>query len=171
MDFDFRVGVEPLKRLRVTYEGELLLLDDPMQMADPRRAYRDNPKVRASLALDFEGISPIYGGTPVGDAGPLEGFAASHYEQHVRASGQMRVGDFDTALDALGLRDKSWGPRTWQAIRWYRWLPMTFADGFAAIVVATALLIPKEALLLHQQSTAIPTTAHQPQMVRLDKWY
>ena len=29
-------------------------------------------------------------------------------------------------IDGLGLRDHSWGPRYWQAIKSYRWLNCTF---------------------------------------------
>ena len=32
-------------------------------------------------------------------------------------------------VSGLGLRDHSWGPRTWQAPWYYRWLTMNFADG------------------------------------------
>jgi len=37
-------------------------------------------------------------------------------------------------IDGLGLRDKSWGPRYWQALTWYRWLPMVFSDDFAMML-------------------------------------
>ncbi|HEX4180209.1 MAG TPA: hypothetical protein VHY32_05415 [Caulobacteraceae bacterium] len=34
----------------------------------------------------------------------------------------------------LGLRDKSWGPRHWQAINWYRYCPMNFGPDFAMMI-------------------------------------
>ena len=37
-------------------------------------------------------------------------------------------------INGLGLRDKSWGPRYWQALTWYRWLPMVFSDDFAMMI-------------------------------------
>ena len=49
-------------------------------------------------------------------------------------TGTIVVGDEVIDLDGLGLRDKSWGPRYWQAISWYRWLPMTFSEDFAMMI-------------------------------------
>ena len=34
---------EPFEQLRVTYEGKLVILDDPLAMADPRKAFTENP--------------------------------------------------------------------------------------------------------------------------------
>src|SRR5690606_15941654 len=31
----------------------------------------------------------------------------------------------------FGLRDHSWGPRYWQNLYWYRWIPMNFGRDFA----------------------------------------
>jgi hypothetical protein len=38
------------------------------------------------------------------------------------------------AIDGLGLRDHSWGPRYWQAIHSYRWLTINFAPDFGMMV-------------------------------------
>src|SRR5215207_3553305 len=109
--------IEPLARLRVTYEGEVVMLDEPDQMTDPRRAFRDNPHLPANVALDFRGVSPVWGGRPVRDGGadievdPAQSFATAHYEQHMAVTGTIVVGDEAFTLDGLGLRDKSWGPR------------------------------------------------------------
>jgi hypothetical protein len=37
-------------------------------------------------------------------------------------------------IDGLGLRDHSWGPRYWQAIKSYRWLNCTFGPDFGIMV-------------------------------------
>ena len=37
--------VTPFEHLRITYEGQVCLLDDPLQMADPRTALSENPMV------------------------------------------------------------------------------------------------------------------------------
>src|SRR5204863_7449074 len=38
-----------------------------------------------------------------------------HNEQHMRVSGTLTVGESSFAFDGLGMRDHSWGPRTWGA--------------------------------------------------------
>jgi hypothetical protein len=132
--------VQPFEHLTVSYEGRVCLLEDPHQMADPRRAFADNPMVPCSVALDVRGISPMYGGRPVAEDGselavdPERSFAKAHYEQHTAVTGSIRVGDEVIDLDGLGLRDKSWGPRHWQAVHWYRWLPMVFGPDFAMML-------------------------------------
>ena len=35
--------VEPFEELRVGYEGKVVMLDDPLEMADPRKAFTENP--------------------------------------------------------------------------------------------------------------------------------
>src|SRR5690606_25919690 len=106
------------------------------QMANPRQAFADNPMVPCSVQLDFRGIAPMYGGKQVYSDGteiPIDAeksFAKAHYEQHVAATGTITVGEEVIDIEGLGLRDKSWGPRHWQALHWYRWLPMVFGPDF-----------------------------------------
>ena len=132
--------VEPFERLTVTYDGDVCLLEDPREMADPRRAFRENPMERCRIGLDVRGFSPMYGGKPVrADGSEVEvdaerSFAKAHYEQHITSSGTIEVGDETIELDGLGLRDKSWGPRYWQALTYYRWLPMVFGEDFAMML-------------------------------------
>lgn len=132
--------LEPFERLHVSYDGSVCLLEEPRQMADPRAAFRDNPMVPCRVDLEVTGISPMYGGRPVDRDGEdlvadaERSFAKAHYEQHVAAVGSITVGDEVVDMDGLGLRDKSWGPRYWQALRWYRWLPMVFDRDFAMMV-------------------------------------
>src|SRR3546814_12513157 len=35
--------LEPFKRLDVSYKGKVVMLDDPLQMADPKKAFTENP--------------------------------------------------------------------------------------------------------------------------------
>jgi hypothetical protein len=132
--------VEPFKRLRVLYSGELLLLTRPADMADPRSAFKNNPRVHCAVELDYEGVSPMFGGETVrADGTPLEidpekSFAKAHYEQHCAAKGFFSIGDERIEIDGFGLRDKSWGPRHWQAIEWYRWCPMNFGRDFGMML-------------------------------------
>lgn len=132
--------VEPFRSLRVTYEGKVCLLARPLEMADPSRAFKANPMVDCRVSLDYRGLAPMYGGRPVRADGsdiaidPEKSFARAHYEQHVGARGTIAIGEESWRVDGYGLRDKSWGPRYWQAVPWYRWLPMNFGPDFAMMV-------------------------------------
>jgi hypothetical protein len=132
--------VEPFKRLKVTYSGKALLLERPAEMADPKAAFANNPRVPCTVELDYEGVSPMYGGETVKADGssleidPEKSFAKAHYEQHCAARGRFTVGDEVFEISGNGLRDKSWGPRHWQAIDWYRWCPMNFGRDFGMML-------------------------------------
>ena len=128
--------VEPFKRLKVSYTGKVLLLANPHEMADPKAAWRSNPSLPCTVEIDYTGLSPMYGGEAVNadgsklDIDPEKSFAPAHYEQLCAGRGMIRVGDETLEIDGYGLRDKSWGPRHWQAIDWYRWCPMSFGPDF-----------------------------------------
>jgi hypothetical protein len=132
--------VTPFEHLKVRYTGKICLLERPLEMADPRTAFKTNPWVECEVDLDFRGVSPMYGGRPVYEDGTEpeveagKSFAKAHYEQHCAVTGTIRVGDEVLDIDGLGLRDKSWGPRFWQAISWYRWIPLIFSADFAMMI-------------------------------------
>jgi hypothetical protein len=144
--------VEPFKRLKVTFSGKICLLERPFEMADPSRAFRENPHVPCEVELNYEGVSPMFGGETVREDGvareidPEKSFAKAHYEQHMAASGHFILGDERFAIDGFGLRDKSWGPRYWSAIHWYRWCPMNFGRDFGMMlsIVAGAEGAPRQ---------------------------
>jgi hypothetical protein len=123
--------IEPGQRLRTTYTGSVVELREPEQMADPSSAFKSNPHREVALDLVHEAVGPMYGHKaegPVRD--PDKEFARAHYEQHMRATGTLRIGDETFSIDGLGLRDHSWGPRYWQAIDSYRWLTCNFGPDF-----------------------------------------
>jgi hypothetical protein len=123
--------VEPFEQLEVRYDGKVVMLDDPTEMADPRKAFTDNPYERAVVELTYTRVSDMMGGEPdEAHERPGEEFARGHYEQLVAAKGSIRVGDEEWAVEGFGLRDHSWGPRYWQAPWYYRWLTANFGDGF-----------------------------------------
>lgn len=131
--------LEPFASLRVRYEGRVLLLDDPWLLSDPGSAFRTAPSVGARVELSYRGCSTPFGGEPeppapggkddgsdqVGSATD-EQFARGHYEQLVEATGAIAVGDRQWEVHGYGLRDHSWGPRSWQAPWYYRWLTGNF---------------------------------------------
>jgi len=117
--------VTPFEELRVDYDGKVVVLTEPEQMADPKAAFRDNPYAECSVQLTFtgQGRSSMFGGEPDRPhEAPGEEFAKGHYEQLVAARGRIRVGDREWDVSGHGLRDHSWGPRSWQAPWYYRWL-------------------------------------------------
>jgi hypothetical protein len=123
--------LEPFTDVRVHYRGPVVLLDDPLQMADPRRAFTSNPRAECSVELAYRGVSAMFGGEPdVPVERPGEEFARGHYEQLVGASGVVQVGEERWDIDGHGLRDHSWGPRYWQAPWYYRWLTANVGDEF-----------------------------------------
>jgi len=132
--------IEPFKRLRVTYDGKTCLLKNPFEMADPKKAFTSNPLVDCKVDLAYTAVAPMFGGKTVKEDGsdveldPEKSFARAHYEQHMEVKGTITVGDENWEISGFGLRDKSWGPRYWQSIHWYRWLPMNFGRDFAMMI-------------------------------------
>lgn len=137
--------LEPFCRQRVSYRGELVILTDPAAMANPGKAFKHSPRARCAIALNYQGVSPLYGGEALNPDGspigldPQNAMARAHYEQHVRARGSINLGAHTWNIDGFGLRDHSWGPRYWQNIYWYRWLPISFGDDFGAMIMTIGL--------------------------------
>lgn len=123
--------VEPFEELTVAYRGRVVVLDDPLELADPKAAFTSNPHADAEVQLRFTRVSDMVGGEPDHPhERPGEEFARGHYEQLVAGQGTIRVGDEEWAVDGFGLRDHSWGPRSWQAPWYYRWLTGNAGGGF-----------------------------------------
>ena len=83
-------------------------MDDPTVML---AATRDRPDgwsrpVQLDMDVAFEALSPPHYAV---------GGAQGHFEQTGRVSGTISVGDERWDVHGYGVRDKSWGPRTWQA--------------------------------------------------------
>ncbi len=136
--------VEPFEELTVAYDGKVVLLDDPLELADPKAAFTSNPYAEATVELTITRVSAMFGGepdtprqAPAGDGSPggwENEFAKGHYEQLIAGRGSIRVGDQEWEVDGFGLRDHSWGPRYWQAPWYYRWLTGNVGPGFGFMV-------------------------------------
>ncbi|MCC6847206.1 MAG: hypothetical protein IT294_01800 [Deltaproteobacteria bacterium] len=134
---------KPFVEHHVAYRGRACMLRNPLEMADPRAAFAANPFVPVELDVRWLGLSPVYGGEPrrreeerwvgVRAEKPGQEFARGHLEQHGKAIGTLAIGDERFALDAPGIRDHSWGPRSWQAPKSYRWLTMSFDEDLGAV--------------------------------------
>ncbi len=118
----------PFERHRVTYEGELCVLEHPEEMVDPGKAFRSNPHVPARMEIVHTDATACVGGEIVNEDGtplpldPDRGFGKAHFDQWMHGEGWLEVGDERWELDGHGARDKTWGPRYWQSIDWYRWV-------------------------------------------------
>ena len=123
--------VEPFAEIGVAYAGPVLLLEDPWRLLDPGAAFADGPVVEAEIQVTCRGLSTPFGGEPDRPSEPTgEELARGHYEQLVAVTGTVRVGDASWGVQGLGLRDHSWGPRSWQAPWYYRWLTGNVGEGF-----------------------------------------
>jgi len=121
---------EPFEKLRVGYRGKACRLAEPLAMNEPGRAFKENPFVPVAIDLSIRGVGPMFGGEPTEHRpGEME-FARGHYEQHHRATGAIEIAGRRAEFDGLGLRDHSWGPRSWQAPAYYRWLTGNFGPDF-----------------------------------------
>ncbi len=123
----------PGEKLRTRYEGSVVYLADPRGMADPGKAFKENPHKRLVIDLVHEGVGPIYG--HVGKPDDKNDFARAHYEQHMKVSGTIAVeGEPRIDIRGHGLRDHSWGPRYWQSTPSYRWITGNFGDDLGMVI-------------------------------------
>ena len=129
--------VEPSDRLRTSYVGSAVELADPTEMANPRKAFTDNPQRHVTIDLLHTAVGPMYGSArdeSEASESHERQFAKAHYEQHMHVTGSIDVAGTGFEIDGYGLRDHSWGPRYWQAISSYEWLTMNFGADFGAMV-------------------------------------
>ena len=125
--------LEPAQRVRTTYDGKALYLADPRAMADPGKAFKENPRHSLIIDLEHVAVGPMYG--HVGEPGDGNNFARAHTEQHMRVTGTIRMGDEPAQpFTGWGLRDHSWGPRYWQATPSYRWITGNFGDDLGMVI-------------------------------------
>jgi hypothetical protein len=131
---------EPFARATMSYEGDLLVLDDPALMREPGVAFATAPRVRGAVRWQLATISPVHGGeptTPEAVARTLYGpdFSRGHFNQHTAATGSIEVGEERWEIDGFGWRDHSWGPRYWQAIWAYRLFLANFGPDRALMLL------------------------------------
>lgn len=127
--------VEPLARWRVTFAGLALMLAEPSRLTDPS-ALGDQRPGELVFDLAFEALSPAVAGgvekvaeQEAARAG--ETVAFGHFEQAGRFTGTVTVDGQACPFAGYGNRDKSWGPREWQAPRYWRWFSANFGDDLA----------------------------------------
>jgi len=141
----------PLSEHAIRYDGKGCMLARPRDLFDPRKAFTENPHRPVTVELAYTGLSPVAGGEPrtqvdgqwvsVKSERAGQEFARGHLEQHGRAVGTVVVDGVAYPIDGYGLRDRSWGPRYWQAPDYYRWLTMNFG---ADAGIAGALTVQRD---------------------------
>jgi hypothetical protein len=123
---------EPLKSVTMSYDGELIIVDNPEDLRNPQELFAKGQRLPGHASWTHVAESPVHGGEPVDDTIQTmygRDFSLGHFNQHSRATGVIRVGDESWEIDGRGWRDHSWGPRYWQAIYFYRLLLANFPNG------------------------------------------
>ena len=136
-------GLDGIKKMSKSYDNYISISENPKDMLNPGKAFKENPRVDCNADIEITGISPMFGGQAVRKDGqplnqdPEKSFSKAHYEQHTAGKGTINIAGDEWTVDGLGLRDKSWGPRYWQAIEWYRWLTININNeiGFMFSIV------------------------------------
>src|SRR5262249_18919857 len=54
--------VKPFEHHRVTYNGKLCILKNPLEMAEPQAAFKSNPYAACELAIDYRAVAAGWGG-------------------------------------------------------------------------------------------------------------
>lgn len=124
--------IEPFKKVSMTFDGELIIVDDPDKLREPQTLFATGPRVKGYVSWVHEAEVDIHGGQPVDDSVQTmygRDFSLGHFNQHGRVLGEIRVGDERWEIDGHGWRDHSWGPRYWQVIYFYRLFIANFPNG------------------------------------------
>jgi hypothetical protein len=153
--------VEPTETLRTVYRGGVVELFEPRAMSDPGRAFRESPRRKIGLELLHRACGPMYGEShdraEAGRDADAQ-FARAHYEQHMQVAGTLDLGDRTIEIAGFGLRDHSWGPRSWQAIERYEWLTMNYGADLGAMlsVIQVAGAEPRRGGVIVRDGALVP---------------
>ena len=121
--------IEPFKTLKNKIYRRSIVIRKAQTDDQSKRSFLLQIRgLKAQLILIFMEYLPCFGGevirkdgTPL-DLDPEKSFSRAHYEQHTEGSGFIKLANEQWNIEGYGLRDKSWGPRYWQSLSWYRWL-------------------------------------------------
>ena len=130
--------IEPLRQVEMTYEGELLLVENPEDLREPQKLFAEGERVEGRASWTFTASSPVHGGEPAEpDTPTLYGrdFSRGHFNQHGVTKGEIRVGGEVHPIEGRGWRDHSWGPRYWTVIYYYRLFIANFPNGDAFMLL------------------------------------
>jgi hypothetical protein len=114
--------VEPLRRMRVTYSGQVRAMDSPAELENPKQVFTQRPHVAMSFELDYEVLTPVYGLATLQGAEATASLSAEHYQVPCRTRGRISYDGESREVTGHGFHDHSWGPRQWQRPQWWRWV-------------------------------------------------
>lgn len=130
--------VEPWITNRVQYHGDLMILEDPWVLTNPKVAFETAPRTTGEVDLICRSTGL---GTVMGfdqdhiDRIFLPGQADFHYQHLAHTVGSVKVGDRCWKVDGFGGKDHSWGPRNWHAKIYLRWLIASLDDDNGFLLV------------------------------------
>jgi hypothetical protein len=153
--------LEPLKRWRVRYQGDIYYFDNPSDVAIfTKVGLFDLPRKHVEFELEFQGIHephhhPTYKNiktpfvnhlrslkTPIQTLNRLAAFpkqleqakkttANHHYEQAGLIRGTIKINGEESHFEGSGQRDHSWGIREWWIPTAWRWFTCQFGTELA----------------------------------------
>lgn len=138
-DMHFKV-IQPFKKLNLSYKATVFHFQDPKILKNPKDAFTSSPQFDFEISLDVTGIGEVHDNVDrVSKALDDVNYWKEHYEQVIGVRGQIRFNDTAYQIKGLGLRDHSWGPRTWQSPKYYRFLSGVFDEktAFGSMYMAT----------------------------------
>jgi hypothetical protein len=148
---------DPFRLWTQRFHGAARLMSGDELRAGP---LSDGLHVPVELVLTCHAFSPAY---DFGAEKLDESWGTGHYEQHHRATGELRFGGEVFALDGTGLHDHSWGPRDYAQIGSTVWVhgqfPQSGRSFMAVIVTGRAPRPPFTYSVMSDGRSLIPVTA------------
>jgi hypothetical protein len=124
--------IEPLRHWRLQFDGMARILTREEGAAGP---VTQGPVQPLGLVLDVQCITPPWGvgsdhpGGDTVDAMHGQSWARVHLEQACQVSGQLWAGGSAIAIEGMGMRDHSCGPRDYSGMRREAWANAVFPSG------------------------------------------
>ena len=121
--------IQPFKKLKLSYKGTVFHFQDPKILENPKEAFKTSPQLGFQIGLDVTGIGEVHDNVDrTSKAFNEVNYWKEHYEQVISVRGQIHFRNTAYQIEGLGLRDHSWGPRTWQSPKYYRFLCGVFDE-------------------------------------------
>ncbi|RJP35402.1 MAG: hypothetical protein C4536_00895 [Actinobacteria bacterium] len=137
--------LEPLAKWRLVFQGEMMDVDNARKL--PELKPETLTTQRVEVDLEVEGMAPCFNfkdsnpralaemvvreRTRLSDLRKVSKVSSEHYEQVMRVSGTIKIGNREISFQGSGHRDHSWGVRDWAAPRLWTWLTCQFGEELA----------------------------------------